>query len=125
LTLREEPRLRVFENRVLRRIFWPKGDEFTGECRKPHIKFSFTICTAQPLWAGDKIEKNEMGGARGTYGEESGLYKILMGNLRERDHWEDPGVDGGIIIRVIFRNWGIGIWTGLKWVVIETGGGRL
>jgi hypothetical protein len=36
LTLREECRLRVFENRVLRRIFRPKGDEVTGECRKPH-----------------------------------------------------------------------------------------
>jgi hypothetical protein len=34
LKLREEPRLRVFENRVLRRIFGPKKDEVTGECRK-------------------------------------------------------------------------------------------
>jgi hypothetical protein len=34
LTLREEHRLRVFENRVLRRIFGPKRDEVTGECRK-------------------------------------------------------------------------------------------
>jgi hypothetical protein len=36
LTLREEHRLRVFENRVLRRIFWPKRDEMTGESRKLH-----------------------------------------------------------------------------------------
>ena len=34
LTLREEGRLRVFENRVLRRIFGPKGDEITGERSK-------------------------------------------------------------------------------------------
>jgi hypothetical protein len=34
LTLREEHRLRVFENRVLRRIFGPKGEEVTGEWRK-------------------------------------------------------------------------------------------
>jgi hypothetical protein len=34
LTLREENRLRVFENRVLRRIFGPKRDEVTGEWRK-------------------------------------------------------------------------------------------
>jgi len=32
--LREERRLRVFENRVLRRVFGPKRDEVTGECRK-------------------------------------------------------------------------------------------
>jgi hypothetical protein len=36
LTLRKEHRLRVFENRVLRRIFGPKRDEVTGEWRKLH-----------------------------------------------------------------------------------------
>jgi hypothetical protein len=36
LTVREELRLRVFENRVLRKIFWPKRDEVTGEWRKLH-----------------------------------------------------------------------------------------
>jgi hypothetical protein len=36
LTLREEHRLRLFDNRVLRRIFGPKGDEITGEWRKLH-----------------------------------------------------------------------------------------
>jgi hypothetical protein len=36
LTLREERRLRVFENRVLRRIFGPKRDDVTGEWRKVH-----------------------------------------------------------------------------------------
>jgi hypothetical protein len=36
LTLREEQRLRVFENRVQRRIFGPKGDELTGEWRRLH-----------------------------------------------------------------------------------------
>jgi len=38
LTLREERRLRVFENRVLRRIFGPKKDEVIGEWRKVHNK---------------------------------------------------------------------------------------
>ena len=37
-TLREERRLRVFENRVLRRIFEPKRDEVTGEWRKLHYE---------------------------------------------------------------------------------------
>jgi hypothetical protein len=36
VTLREEHRLRMFENRVLRRIFGPKGDEVTGGLRKLH-----------------------------------------------------------------------------------------
>jgi hypothetical protein len=38
LTLREECRLRVLENRVLRRIFGPKRDEVTGEWRRLHNK---------------------------------------------------------------------------------------
>jgi hypothetical protein len=38
LALREERRLRVFENRVLRKIFGPKWDEVTGERRKLHMK---------------------------------------------------------------------------------------
>ena len=38
LTLREERRLRVFENRVLRRIFGPKRDKVTGEWRKLHYE---------------------------------------------------------------------------------------
>ena len=38
LTLREEGRLRVFENRVLRRIFGPKRDKVTGDWRKLHNK---------------------------------------------------------------------------------------
>jgi hypothetical protein len=46
LTLREEHRLRVFENRVIRRMFGPKTDEVTGECSKLHteelnISYSF------------------------------------------------------------------------------------
>jgi hypothetical protein len=41
----------------------------------------------------------------------------------ERDHWRDPGVDGMIILRWIFGKWDVGVWTGLSWLRIETGGG--
>ena len=47
------------------------------------------------------------------------------GNRRERDHWGDLGVDGWIILGWIFGRWDVGIWTGLGWPRIETGGGRL
>jgi hypothetical protein len=57
------------------------------------------------LCAGDKIEKNEMGGACSTYGEERGVFRVFRGNLGERYHWGDPGVDGRIILRWIFRKW--------------------
>jgi hypothetical protein len=41
-------------------------------------------------------------------------------NLRKREHWGDPGVDGRIILTWIFRKWDVGIWTGLGWLRIET-----
>jgi len=47
------------------------------------------------------------------------------GNRRERDHWSDLGVDGWIILGRISRRCDVGIWTGLGWPWIETGGGNL
>jgi hypothetical protein len=46
-------------------------------------------------------------------------------NLKERDHWEDTGVGGRIILRCMFRKWNVGAWTGLGWLRIETGGEHL
>jgi len=46
-------------------------------------------------------------------------------NLRKRDHLEDPDVDGRIILRWIFREWNVGVWTGSSWLRIGTGSGRL
>jgi len=48
LTLREERRLRVFENRVLRRVFGPKRDEATGNGEN-YIMRNLIICTAHPI----------------------------------------------------------------------------
>ena len=47
------------------------------------------------------------------------------GNLRERDLLGDPGIDGKIILRWIFRMWDVGVWTGSSWLRIGTGGGLL
>jgi hypothetical protein len=42
-----------------------------------------------------------------------------------RDNLGDPGVDGWIILRWFFRKWDVGVWTGLSWLRIGTGGGHL
>jgi len=47
------------------------------------------------------------------------------GNQRKGDHWGDLSIDGWIILGWISRRWDVGIWTGLGWPRIETGGGRL
>jgi hypothetical protein len=51
------------------------------------------------------------------------VYRVLVGKNGERDHWGDPGVDGRIILRWIFRKWDVGVWTGL--LRIWTGSGHL
>jgi hypothetical protein len=72
----------------------------------------------------DQVKKTEMGRTCGTYGGEvhTGLKR---GNLGEGDHFEDPGVDGRIILKWIFERLGVGAQTGLIWLRIGTGGGLL
>jgi hypothetical protein len=67
-----------------------------------------------------------MGGACSAYGRrEEACTGFWWENLRKRDHLVDPYVDGRIILRRIFRKRDVGVWTGLSWFRIETGGGHL
>ena len=52
-------------------------------------------------------------------------YMCWWGNLRERDHWGDPDVDGSVILRCIFRKWEGVVGTGRRWLRIGRGGGHL
>jgi hypothetical protein len=73
LTLREECRLRVFENKVLRRIFGPKRDEVTGEMRRLHDKELYALYSSPNIirviksrrlrWAGHVARMGERRGA--------------------------------------------------------------
>jgi hypothetical protein len=58
-------------------------------------------------------------------GEERRVQCFGVKNLRERGFLVDPGVDGRIILRRIFSTLDVGVWTGLNWLRIETGGGHL
>jgi hypothetical protein len=64
--LREEHRLRVFKNRVLRRIFGPKRDEVTGEWRKLHSEELHNLYSSPDIIR--QVKKNKVGEACGTHG---------------------------------------------------------
>jgi len=84
------------------------------------------ISTPHQILFGDKIEKNEMGGACSACGGRGEAYTgFWWGNLRERDHLENLGVDGRIIFRWISRKWDVSTWIGSSWLRIRTGGGYL
>jgi len=57
--------------------------------------------------------------------ERRGAYRILVGKPEGRYRLEDPGINGRIVLRWIFRKWDVGVWTGSNWFRIGTGGGHL
>jgi hypothetical protein len=58
-------------------------------------------------------------------GESRGVYRVFVGKPEGKSHLEDPGIDGRIILRWIFRTWDVRAWTGSIWLKVGTGGGHL
>jgi hypothetical protein len=109
LTLREEQRVRVFENRVLRRIFGPKRDEARGDWRRRHNKELNNLYSSPNIIRVIKLRRMRWVGHVAHMGEKRGAYRILVGDLREGDHLRDPGVDGRIILKCVFKMGGHGL----------------
>jgi hypothetical protein len=123
LTLREEHRLRVFENGVQRRIFEPKRDEVIGEWRKLHIGEHHNLYTSPNIiglmksrrmrWAGHMVQ------------EKREVYKVLVGKFEGKRPLGRLGVD-----RRMGSEWILGrlagrVWSGFTWLSIGTVGGLL
>jgi hypothetical protein len=125
LTLREEHRLRVFENRVLRRIFGPKRDEVTGEWRKLHNEELHNLYSYPVVIRQVKSRRMRWAGHVAHMGVERKVYRVLVGKPegkrplgRPRRRWEDG-------LRMDLREIGLGVWIGFDWLRTGTGGGLL
>jgi len=122
--LRDERRLRVFENRVLRRVFGPKRDEVTGEWRKSHNE---ELRDLYSLPNNVRVVKSRRMGWTGhvaRMGEGRGVHRVLVGKPegkrpfgKPRRRWEDN-------IKMDLEEME-GVETGWSWLRIGTGGGHL
>jgi len=59
------------------------------------------------------------------YGESRDVYRVFVGKPEGKNHLEDPGIDGKIVLRWIFRKWDVRAWTESIWLRVWTGGGHL
>jgi hypothetical protein len=91
-----ERRLRVFENRVLRRIFGPRRDEVTGEWRRLHNEELIDLYSSPNIVRVIKSRRMRWAGHVARIGERRGAYRVLVGKPegrrplgRPRRRWED------------------------------------
>jgi hypothetical protein len=119
--LTEERRLGVSENRVLRRIIGLKRDEVTGEWRRLHNEELNDLYCSPNIMRVIKSRRMRWAGHVARVGEKRGVCNVLWRNLRERAYWGNLAVDGGIILRWIFRRNNVGVWSGSNLLRIGTG----
>jgi hypothetical protein len=125
LTLREEHRLREFENRVLKGIFGPKRGKIRWEYRKLHNEEPKDLYCSPNIVRVIKLRRMRWVGHVARMWEKRGAYRVLMGRSegkrplgRPRHRWEDN-------ITIDPQEVGWRIWTGLIWLRIGTVGGHL
>jgi hypothetical protein len=102
-TLREECKLRVFENWVLRRIVGPKRDEVTGEQRRLHNEELYDLYSSPDIILVIKTRRLRWAKHVALWGAKRVCTGFSWENLSERDHLEDPGIDGRILLNGSLR----------------------
>jgi hypothetical protein len=93
-------------------VFGSKRDEVTGEWRKVYNEeLNVLYCSRSIVRV---IKSRRMGWAEhvARIGERKGVYWVLVRKPVGKNHLGEPGIDGKVIIRWIFRKWEVGVWTG-------------
>jgi hypothetical protein len=118
VTLREEHRLRVCENRVLRRVFGPRRDEVKGEWRKLHSGELHSLYPSSDIIGQIKSRRMRWAGNVALMGEGRNVYRVLVGKPegkrpleRPRRRWKDG-------IKMDLREIG---WVGVEWIHLAQG----
>jgi len=109
----------------LRRIVGPKRNEVTREWRKLHNEELNGLYSSPNIVRVIKLRRMRWAGHIRVGKRGESYTGFWLGNLKEGDHLGDPGVDGRVILRWIFRNLDVGLWTGLSWLRTWTGGEHL
>ena len=99
----------MFENRVLGRILGPKMNKLTGEWRKLHNEKLNDLYCSPNIGQVIKSRRIIWAGHVACMGRGKAYTGLWWGNLKERDHLGDPGIDGRIILRGIFGKWEYGL----------------
>jgi len=97
---------------MLRRIFGPKMDELKREWRKLHNEELNDVYSLPNIFRVIKSRRMRWAVHVARMVERRGVYRVLVGKPEGKNQLGDPGVDGRIILRWIFRKWDVGVWAG-------------
>jgi hypothetical protein len=115
VTLREEHRLRVFENGVLRRIFGPKRDEVTGQWRKLHSGELHNLYSSPDIVRQIKSRRMRWVGHVARMGEGRNVYSVLVGKREGKRISGRPRCRCEDVIKMNVREIG---WGGVEWILL-------
>jgi hypothetical protein len=105
LTLREDYRLRVLDNRVLKKKFGPKGEGATVDWEKNCTLVNFvTYCSPNVMYIQSNREQWDGWGMWYLWRRREIRTGLWCGSLNERDHFEDIVIDRILILKCIFKN---------------------
>ena len=121
LALREERRLMVFENRMLRGIFWPKGNELTGEWRKLHNEELNDLYCSPSIFRMIKSRRMRCAGHVAHTGERRGVYRVLVGKPEGKRPLERPRPRWDYNNNMDLQEVG---WGALSWIDLYQNGDR-